>query len=87
MIYFNGGRKMTKDEILEIVEEICPNIDWENGTSLMDDGKLDSFDVVGIAGELMDRYDIEITADDVEPENWNSLDCIYDLVQRKLEED
>ncbi len=78
---------MTKEEILEIVKEICPNIDWENGTNLMDDGKLDSFDVVGIAGELMDRYDIEITADDVEPENWNSLDCIYDLVQRKLEED
>lgn len=78
---------MTKEEILEIVKEICPNIDWENGTNLMDDGKLDSFDIVGIAGELMDRYDIEITADDVEPENWNSLDCIYDLVQRKLEED
>ena len=78
---------MTKEEILEIAKEIAPNLDWENGTSLMDDGKLDSFDVVGIAGELMDRYDIEITADDVEPENWNSIDCIYDLVQRKLEED
>ncbi|MBR2548207.1 MAG: acyl carrier protein [Eubacterium sp.] len=78
---------MTKEEILEIAKEITPNLDWENETSLMDDGKLDSFDVVGIAGELMDRYDIEITADDVEPENFNSIDCIYNLVQRKLEED
>ncbi len=78
---------MTKEEIMEIAKEICPNLDWENETSLMDDGKIDSFDVVGIAGELMDRYDIEITADDVEPENFNSIDCIYALVQRKLEED
>lgn len=79
--------KMTKEDILDIAKEIAPNVDWENGTSLMDDGKVDSFDVVGIAGELMDRYDIEITADDVEPENWNSIDAIYNLVQRKLEED
>ena len=78
---------MTKEEILEIAKEIRSDLDWENETSLMDDEKLDSFDVVGIAGELMDRYDIEITVDDVEPENFNSIDCIYELVQRKLEED
>lgn len=78
---------MTKDEILEIAKEVRPDLDWENETSLMDDEKLDSFDVVGIAGELMDRYDIEITVEDVEPENFNSIDCIYELVQRKLEED
>ncbi len=78
---------MTKEEILEIAKEIRSDLDWENETSLMDDEKLDSFDVVGIAGELMDRYDIEITVDDVEPENFNSIDCIYKLVQRKLEED
>lgn len=84
---FIGGRIMTKEEILEIAEEIRPDLDWENETSLMDDEKLDSFDVVGIAGELMDKYDIEITVEDVEPENFNSIDCIYNLVQRKLEED
>ena len=78
---------MTKGEILDIAKEIRPDLDWENETSLMDDEKLDSFDVVGIAGELMDKYDIEITVEDVEPENFNSIDCIYELVQRKLEED
>ncbi len=78
---------MTKEEILEIAKEIRSDLDWEHETSLMDDDKLDSFDVVGIAGELMDKYDIEITVDDVEPENFNSIDCIFDLVQRKLEED
>ena len=75
------------NEILEIAKEIRPDLDWENADSLMDDELLDSFDVVGIAGELMDKYDIEITVEDVEPENFNSIECIYNLVQRKLEED
>lgn len=75
------------NEILEIAKEIRPDLDWDNASSLMDDELLDSFDVVGIAGELMDKYDIEITVDDVEPENFNSIECICKLVQRKLEED
>ena len=75
------------NEILEIAKEIRPDLDWDNETTLMDDELLDSFDVVGIAGELMEKYDIEITVDDVEPENFNSVDCIVNLVQRKLEED
>lgn len=75
------------NEILEIAKEIRPDLDWENEKTLMDDELLDSFDVVGIAGELMEKYDIEITVDDVEPENFNSVECIYNLVQRKLEED
>ncbi len=77
----------TMDKILEIAKEIRPDLDWENGKTLMDDEQLDSFDVVGIAGELMEEFDIEITVDDVEPENFNSIECIYNMVQRKLQED
>lgn len=75
------------EEILRIAKDIRPDIDWENATSLMDDELIDSFDVVGIAGELMEEYDIQIIVDDIEPENFNSLQCIYDMVQRKLEEE
>lgn len=75
------------ERIISIAKEIRPDLDWENATSLMDDNLLDSFDVVGIAGELMETYDIEITVDDIEPENWNSIDCITAMVERKMEED
>ncbi len=75
------------EEILKIAKDIRPDIDWETATSLMDDEVIDSFDVVGIAGELMEEFDIQIVVDDIEPENFNSLQCIYDMVQRKLEED
>ncbi len=75
------------ERILSIAKEIRPDLDWENATALMDDELLDSFDVVGIAGELMETYDIEITVDDIEPENWNSIECITNMVQRKMDED
>lgn len=75
------------ERIIDIAKEIRADIDWENETALMDNEILDSFDVVGIAGELMETYDIEITVDDIEPENWNSLECITKMVQRKMDED
>jgi len=75
------------NEILDIAKEIRPDIDWENAKTLMEDEIIDSFDVVAIAGELMETYDIEITVDDIEPENWNSIEQIYAMVQRKMDED
>ena len=75
------------ERIIEIAKEIRPDLEWETATALMDDELLDSFDVVGIAGELMETYDIEITVDDIEPENWNSIECITAMVQRKMDED
>ncbi len=52
----------------------------------MDSGELDSFDIVTLVGELCDEYDIEIGADDIVPENFNSAEAIMALVTR-LQED
>ena len=60
-------------------------IDYENEKNLIDDELLDSFDVVAIVGELDETFDIEITMDDMIPENFNSVDAICALVQ-KLQE-
>ena len=75
------------EDILEIAKEARPDLDWESENSLMDDELIDSFDVVAIATELMEKYDIEVTADDVEPENFNSVECIFRFVQRRIEEE
>jgi D-alanine--poly(phosphoribitol) ligase subunit 2 len=53
---------------------------------LVDSGELDSFDIVSLVGELCDEYDIEIGADEIVPENFNSVEAIWALVQR-LQED
>ncbi len=74
------------EKILEILNSIRDDIDYDKEDKLIDDGILDSFDIVSIVGELCDAYDITITVDDMEPENFNSAKAIHDLVERLLEE-
>lgn len=75
-----------KERILKLLEGIQPDIDFENETALIDDSLLESFDVIQIVTSLMDEFDISIDADDIEPENLNSLDAICAKVERKLAE-
>ena len=56
------------DELMEILEELRPDVDFENETSLIDDGVLDSFDIVALVGELNDAFDIEIKPNNLVPE-------------------
>lgn len=75
-----------KERILKLLEGIQPDIDFENETALIDDSLLESFDGIQIVTSLMDEFDISIDADDIEPENLNSLDAICAMVERKLAE-
>ena len=70
------------EEILAILEDIQPDADYENCTTLIDDGILSSFDVLSIVGELEDTYNIRILPVEVVPANFNSAKAIYDMVQR-----
>ena len=72
-----------KDEILEILEEAVPSVDFLESDTMMDDGILDSLTIVQIIGELSMEYDIEFVFEDLVPENFNSLDGIVALVRRK----
>ena len=73
-----------EERILEVVKSIRPDVDFERQTALIDDEVLDSFDVIQIVTELMEEFSIFIDADDIEPENLNSLENIRDMVERKL---
>lgn len=70
------------DEIIQILEEIQPDGDYETCTTLIDDGILDSFAILSIVSELEDEFDIRITPADIIPKNFNSAAALYELVQR-----
>ena len=70
-----------KEKVLEILQGIRPDVEFETATELIDDGVLDSFDIISIVSELNERFDIEITADELEPENFNTLSAIVTLVE------
>lgn len=69
------------EELLELLERVRPGVDFENEKFLVDGAVLNSFDVVMIIGELNEHYDIDISVDDILPENFNSAEAIYVLVE------
>ena len=67
------------DQLMDILTEVNSDVDYE---TLVDDGILDSFDIVSIVGELNDTFDIDITPVDIVPENFNSAEAMWDMIQR-----
>ena len=70
------------DELLEILNEVKPGVDFENDTDLLGHGVLDSITMVTLVMELNDAFDIEITPVDIVPENFKTVQTIYDMIQR-----
>ena len=70
------------DELLEILKEVKPGVDFEYDTDLIGHGVLDSITMVTLVMELNDAFDIEITPVDIVPENFKTVQTIYDMIQR-----
>ena len=70
------------ERLLEILEEINPDIDFENCTTLIDDGLLDSFAILEIVAEINDAFDVEVSAPEIIPENFNSEQALWAMIQR-----
>ncbi len=70
------------DELLELLEEIRPDIDFENTDLLVDGNVLDSFDVISIVEEINSRFGISLDVADIVPENFNSLEAMEKLIKK-----
>lgn len=70
------------EELLRIMGEIRPDVDFETETRLIDGDILDSFDIISIVSEVNDRFGIEINVNDLVPENFNSAGALYALITR-----
>ena len=71
------------DELMKIFTETCPGIDFEHETALIDDGILESLDIVTIVSEIMDVFGVELNVDDLLPENFNSVQAIWELIESR----
>ena len=72
---------------MEILKNLHPDVDFETCTTLVDDRIIDSFDIVTIISEINDEYDVVIPAEYIVPENFNSAQALYKLIQRLEDED
>ena len=72
-----------RKQIMEILTEICPGVASDNEKALIDDGLIDSLDIVAVVTELMEAFDVELGVDDLTPENFNSVEAIEELIESK----
>ena len=73
-------------ELIEILENLHPEVDFDTCTTLIDDKILDSFDIITIISEINEEFDVVIPAEEIVPENFNSAQALYALVTRLEEE-
>lgn len=70
------------ENLIRILKEVRPDVDFENEKELVDGKVLDSFDIIAIVNALDEEYMIEIDIEDLEPENFNTVEAIYELIER-----
>lgn len=73
------------EKLLDILMEIDDSIDWKAQKALVNDRLLDSFAVISLIAELEEQFDIVIEAAEIIPENLNSVDAIWKMIQRLKE--
>ena len=74
------------EELLNILNEVHPDVDFTTQENLIDDMILDSLDIVSLISEISEVFDVTITAKDIVPDNFNSAKALYELIQRLEDE-
>ena len=74
------------ENLIQLLEEIKEDVDFKNCKELIDGNMLGSFDIIQIVNALANEYDITIPASEIVPENFNSAEAIWNMVQRMQEE-
>jgi len=69
-------------ELLAILQEMHPDVDFLTHTTLIDDKVIDSFDVITLVAEINDRLDVSIPPEEIVPENFNSYAALLALVEK-----
>ena len=73
------------DELMEILQDLHPEVDFVSEQKLVDGKILDSFDIVSLIAELNDAFDIVVPPEEIIPDNFNSAERIWAMVQRLSE--
>ena len=80
------GVEIIMDQLLDILEELKPEVDFENSEDLIDGHKLDSLTILSLISEIEDEFDISIPATEIIPKNFNSIDAMVAMVHKLCDE-
>ena len=74
------------NELIQILTELHDDVDFATETGLIENGVLNSLDIVTLITEINDRFDVQIPAEEIMPENFDSAEALWALISR-LDED
>lgn len=77
----------TLENVIELLQDVNEDADYENCTTLVDDRVLTSFDILSIISEIDNAFDVAVPAKDVIPANFNSAAAILAMIERLMDED
>lgn len=75
------------ERLIEILEEIQPEVDYTQCKNLIDGHYLDSLSILSLVAELEEEYDITIPTVEIIPDNFNSAEKLWIMIQRLQEEE
>ncbi len=71
-----------REKLLALLEDIRPDVEFEKEKKLIDDSILDSFDIISIAQEISETFDVEVNVEDLEPDNFNTIEAMMELIEK-----
>ena len=74
------------EQLLKILSDLHPDVDFTATEDLVDEGILDSLDIVTLVTEIHAEFDVTIPAEEIIPENFNSAEALMALIERLDEE-
>ena len=73
------------ERLIELLQDIKEDIDFENETALIDDELLDSFDILQIISAIDDEFEVAIPAAMIIPDNFNSAEALWNMIQELMD--
>ena len=74
-------------DLIEILKNLKPDVDFDENTELIKNKIFDSLGMISLVAELSDEFDVEITAEEIVPENFETVKSIYNMIKRLEDED
>ena len=72
------------DKLKAILEDLRPDVDFDKEENLVDGNILDSFDIISLVSKISEELGIEISVDELIPENFNSLKAMESLLEKHI---
>ena len=75
------------NELMEILENMRPDIDFKNEKKLVTDRLLESFDIISLVTEIGHEFDVKVKPADLVPENFDSVEAMWKMIERLQDDD